>query len=1839
MANRSNLSPNLGGQPGSSFHPTGQVQGQGGSEDEEDDSAIRELQVAVRQQQSQITALNTGFSTIQDQNSNLNSRLTTAVSDISSIKSTLESITSTLQALTASIQQNPPQRVNTPEIHMPEAPFYTTSSSRLQPPIIGDSVLGTPTPTPIGRAFSESTIRELAKKVNTFPASSKLTGPENYELWIQAFRILLTALGSSEFLKNPAIADTYNSDEQAILLMLLRDSLVDKLQLSIAWFNSPKEAFIYLRRQYSLSPTLQRDSLYREFHSLNFKGFSGSLDDFNTKFTGLITRLTITGVNIDPTDQVNQYLKGLEAVYPQWAERIRGTLRTIYATGQSTSSLNLPFLMADILEETRNPASTAHHTTKSVNHTDSKGIKDSKKPKKQETSENEDSKGESTSKKKKKKKKDKENRNNMAEEAVFLTDWVVTEEDLSSSLKAVKSSNLGAYNLATGGYSSDSSESVESSSTEEIQAYKQAFKKPNSKPKSRSEEKSKSGRPRKDLLLLYDTGSTVHIVNSRECFSSFTPNTGQLGLVMTGGGPIKPLGIGKAEFEVLSRAPNTYRKLVLLDTLYCPKFDVNIVSGLRHYQSGGVIIKETIYSSDRKAIAVLNPRKTGFFLTLKDQPKPSAHQHYCHSLNISYIPSLTYNQDIIVEIPTISPEKREELSGIPIYDSDDSRIRRPGLRPRKIGGLDPTSHQRFRRPEVRSRSPGASKSGRPYMPKEAPNPLFPPGNIGSPRENSGIQPTLQGLDQREKPRRLRSKSLEGTIRGRSREPIEPARPPEISELEKEERPRVPENSGKIRGSRLTGSYIEDLEDLNPIKDLSSPFEGLNSRPPIPRPRPPGRLLRKTPDTSQELPYGGLPTGEPFTANGLPLEKGVKPTSSKELVEPSLEKMLKLAYLWHRRLGHLSLSLLKKTSKITSGIPNFNSIKESEFTCLDCDRCKAVRRLNTRTIEDPYRVLDSLEADTFSLKPIPYNKCPIGLFIIDRKSRYRWLFLLPSKGEEQILPTIKGFFRNLKNKYGQYPKRFHFDGGNEITASLKTWFQLKGIDFSDSSPYIHEQNGLIERSIRVLLDRLRATIVAAKLPLYLWNFLIPTVLELINNTAQTNRDYTPYQALFDELEPNKSHKPSLQHYKEIGSYCEVLIPTEKRIVSEKLLPRTESGRLLAVLGYNTYLVYIPTRHTILKTSIIKIYEGNISEGAEIRGSPSNTNLEGENTTNNEEVENIPLNSIVPQNSELLEEGIGKRVEPSSSNTPMEIEDNTIPIDIPIDPINSVIPMDTAELLDFLYTVTKSKVLNKVPQTLKQVLKSQEKDQWLKAIYSEFDQIVEQNTLEFIPQNKLPKDRRLITSRLVLVEKKDQQGKTIKYKARLVARGFQQIKGLDFTETFASTTTPPTWRILLALAAVFDWEIEQIDFIGAFLNGILEEEIYMEVPEGFQSYYNQASKKIKGYLKHCGYNPKENQIILLKKALYGLKQSPREWQKVVVLLLSSLGFRPLISDSAVYYNEDTSIFVVTYVDDCLLIGPNSTTIRELKEQIAKAYAIEDRGPVAFFLGIQIVRDRKNRCLWIHQSQYIEEALEFFNLQDSKLNSIPLQPGVTGQAELTPRKLLDYSEIKLYQSLIGTVMYLMTQTRPDIGFAVQWLSRQLQKPTVSHLLAAKNLLRYLNSYKSLAILYSGKGLSSKGYIPLGYCDSDFAGDRKTSKSTYGYVFKVANGPVSWKCKRGSTVVLSTVEAEYTALTEATREIQWLRGLYKEINIPITRPISLRGDNTGSISTAHNPTHHQRTKHTLLNFHYVREQVRNKVVDIEYIDTNQMPADGLTKALTAVKFQKFLDLLGLVKPSLPTR
>jgi hypothetical protein len=356
-----------------------------------------------------------------------------------------------------------------------------------------------------------------------------------------------------------------------------------------------------------------------------------------------------------------------------------------------------------------------------------------------------------------------------------------------------------------------------------------------------------------------------------------------------------------------------------------------------------------------------------------------------------------------------------------------------------------------------------------------------------------------------------------------------------------------------------------------------------------------------------------------------------------------------------------------------------------------------------------------------------------------------------------------------------------------------------------------------------------------------------------------------------------------------------------------------------------------------------------------------------------------------------------------------------------------------------------------------------------------------------------------------------------------------------------------RLLLAIAAAEDLEIQQMDFIAAFLAGELEEEIYMEQPEGFSD--------------------GTDRVCLLNKSLYGLKQAARVWNQRIRKFLKDIGFTQTHADHCVYVNKDTGIILAMWVDDLLIFGKNMDQINELKAQLQGQFEMKDLGDLKYFLGIHVTRNREERSLTISQSAYIHQILERFRMKNCKPADTPMAAGCKLTKAAVGDLLVDEKE---YQSLVGSLMYAMTGTRPDLAYTVSQLSQYNAKPTAIHLTTAKRVLRYLKGHTDLGITYGNNDDSLNGY-----CDADW-GANEDRKSISGYLFMLGGGAISWSSKKQSTVALSSTEAEYIALMEATKESIWLQRLLSELGRADRDHRIMWEDNQGAIALALNPEYH---------------------------------------------------------------
>ncbi|KAK8916316.1 hypothetical protein KSP39_PZI023164 [Platanthera zijinensis] len=528
------------------------------------------------------------------------------------------------------------------------------------------------------------------------------------------------------------------------------------------------------------------------------------------------------------------------------------------------------------------------------------------------------------------------------------------------------------------------------------------------------------------------------------------------------------------------------------------------------------------------------------------------------------------------------------------------------------------------------------------------------------------------------------------------------------------------------------------------------------------------------------------------------------------------------------------------------------------------------------------------------------------------------------------------------------------------------------------------------------------------------------------------------------------------------------------------------------------------------------------------------------------------------------------------------------------------------------VTRTVTYSEDPISARDARSRADANQWELAMVDEMESLRKNQTWGLC---KLPKGRKAIGSKWVFKQKVKADGTVEKYKARLVAKGFSQVEGVDYDEIFSPVAKLTSIRMVLSIAAVHDLEIEQMDVKTAFLHGDLEEEIYMRQPEGFEA---------KG---------KEDLVCRLKKSLYGLKQSPRMWYQKFDTYMLEVGFERLNSDHCVYIQRkgEHFTFLTLYVDDMLLVGNSVKMIQHVKKMLSAKFEMKDLGPASVILRMQIIRDRSKRKLWLGQQRYVEEVLKKFNMADCKPVGAPMPVGNKLSAEMCPKTHEEMEDmVKVpYASAVGSLMYAMVCTRPDIAQAVGVLSRYMAKPGKEHWNAVKRVFRYLRGTSNYSICYEGAE-TGRVLNVVGHVDSDWGGDLDSRKSTSGYVFTLFGGAVSWMSRRQGVVALSSTEAEYMALTHASKEAIWLGRLCGELSFE-QGPVKPWCDSQRAIQLAKNPAFHARTKHIDIQFHFIREKVEKQVVQLEKVDTKENSSDFLTKAVPIAKFEWCATAVGL--------
>ena len=489
---------------------------------------------------------------------------------------------------------------------------------------------------------------------------------------------------------------------------------------------------------------------------------------------------------------------------------------------------------------------------------------------------------------------------------------------------------------------------------------------------------------------------------------------------------------------------------------------------------------------------------------------------------------------------------------------------------------------------------------------------------------------------------------------------------------------------------------------------------------------------------------------------------------------------------------------------------------------------------------------------------------------------------------------------------------------------------------------------------------------------------------------------------------------------------------------------------------------------------------------------------------------------------------------------------------------------------------------------------------------------------------PKGVRLISSKFTYKRKRDKNGAIIKWKARLVARGFTMVFGVDYMHSSSPVASLVAFRLVIAIAVVEGMDISSGDIEGAFLNGDLSEDIdeplYMRPPAGFEDPTGQG------------------RVFKLTKSIYGLKNASYCWFKLLSSVMRELGYKPVDASECFWaYNdgERKALFVV-HVDDYVHAFNDATLDKILVDKFTKLWGVSSVGPLQFYLGME-VNYVKGQSVTVSQRAYFEKLLKRFGFEGMKPVDSPMDPAfkITA-ADSEGIKALGGGEKKLYMEIVGSLIYAAVITRPDICNAVAQLGRVMNNPGRAHLAAAKRVLRYIAGTLDRGLHYVNKAWTPPGYNePISpkelniYADSDWAGDQDTSKSTSGYLTMMAGGIISYRAALQKTQALSSAEAEYVSLSDAGREATYITNVLRELDIiPQGGPIPLYSDSSAAIAMTQYKGVNHRTKHIALRHHFIKSLIDEGTIEVRKIGTEDNPADILTKATDKVTLARHADV-----------
>ena len=962
----------------------------------------------------------------------------------------------------------------------------------------------------------------------------------------------------------------------------------------------------------------------------------------------------------------------------------------------------------------------------------------------------------------------------------------------------------------------------------------------------------------------------------------------------------------------------------------------------------------------------------------------------------------------------------------------------------------------------------------------------------------------------------------------------------------------------------------------------------------------------------------------------------KEETQEENIEVKTKMIKHSLFEWHKILGHCNVQDIVNLAKLN---PTIKITDKTPFDCESCIKGKMTQSINHNEDSKAQKPFDLVHTDVAGpIEPASLEGSRFCICFVDDYSGVTYLYFMKNKSDSvkatlRFLSDISPMGINVKTIKSNV-KAIRSDNGGEYTSQAYADLLLsKNIKHEYTAPYSPHQNGTAERCWRTIFNTARCILIENNLPKYLWNYAVRHASMIRNRCYSRQRRMSPYEKLTGK-------KFDYGRLHEFGSKCFYYVH-----LKTKLDDRAKEGIFIGMDPCSpAYLVFLreekkiirarnvhfskPKNLTIENPQDVTYYPINIKSTNQ---SKRKTHHPSENSSDDSSNYDDPNSSFSGEEEEEQKNPDAARL-PGDPEGGVRLESPVLkpsPEEKKVGAISKQYPTRERKLPRHLneyhvynsndnvsnmscYNTSTCKSdesedsyfdvvcrVSDIPCSYEEAISSSNSDMWQAAMDEEISSLQAMDTYEFA----VKPDRKVIGGRWIFAMKSNENNQEI-FKARYVARGFSQTRDIDYSETFSPTARMTTIRTLMQFAVNENMNLFQLDVKTAYLNAPIDCELYMEQPAG--------------YIK---YDAKGNKLVWrLKKSLYGLKQSGRLWNSLLHDFLIMKGFTQSISDYCLYTknSKDQKIILVIWVDDIILATTSHDDAVAIKSMLSERFKMKDFGIVSNFLGIEFIIE--SQMIKMHQSSYVSKILEKFKMLDCNPKLIPCDASVVKSDFDYQSPMLD--DPCLYRQIVGSLIYLMMCTRPDICYIVSVLSQHMAKPTMAHLNMAKYTMRYIKGTQDKGLVYAPCNVD----FIYGYTDASWASSADR-KSISGYCYQFSdNALISWKSKKQPIVALSSCESEYVATSYAVQEGIFLQNLSKDMGLfSEIAVVKLYVDNQGSIALSKNPVYHQRSKHIDTRFHFIRSKVADGTFMLIYVPSKLNVADMFTKPCSSQSLKLF--------------